>query len=71
MNKSLMSNNTSGVTGVAWDKSRDKWKVTINYDNKCVNLGRYISFNEAVKIRQEAEIKYHKQYKSTHRYNKN
>lgn len=62
INKYIMSNNTSGVTGVTWDKSRNKWKVSLNINKKCYNLGRYNSFEEACFIRFEAEKIYHKEY---------
>lgn len=33
-NKSLLKTNTSGVTGVVWDKSRNKWMARIEVDKK-------------------------------------
>jgi len=62
VNKSIQSNNTSGITGVIWDKSREKWKVVLNIYNVCYNLGRYDSFDDAVGVRLEAEKKYHKEF---------
>ena len=58
VNKSLRSDNTSGVTGVSWDNRRDKLEVRITIDNKDKFLGRFNDFTEAVKTRIEAEIKY-------------
>jgi len=63
MNKSMQSNNTSGVVGVTWDKSRDKWMAKINVYNKCINLGRFDKFDNAVRARKEAEIKYFGEYR--------
>jgi len=57
-NKRLQSNNTSGVTGVTWNKNCSKWKVQIVIDKKYRYLGSYDDFNEAVKRRQQAEYKY-------------
>jgi len=62
VNKSMQTNNTSGVVGVTWDKTREKWKVTLNIYNKCYNIGRFDDFEEAVKSRLQAEKKYHKEF---------
>jgi hypothetical protein len=62
VNKGIMSNNTSGVTGVTWDRLRDKWKVSLNIYNKCYNLGRYDNFDDAVRVRLDAEKLYHKEF---------
>lgn len=56
------SNNTSGRKGVSWDKSRNKWTVSITYNKKTHHIGRYDSFEDAVKAREEAEKVYHKEY---------
>jgi len=47
-------NNKSGCVGVCWDKNRNKWHVMF----KEKNLGRYDNFEEAVKVRKDAEITY-------------
>lgn len=62
-NKGLYSHNTSGVAGVVWDKSRNKWKAQIVVDGKCIFLGRFIEKEDAIKSRQEAEIKYFEDYR--------
>lgn len=56
------ANNKSGVTGVVWDKTNSKWAVSIGK----VRLGRFSDFNEAVKVRRQAEIdyNYHKNHGS-------
>ena len=48
-------NNKSGCVGVCFDKSRNKWRVMI----KGINLGRFDTFEEAVKVRKDAESKYY------------
>jgi hypothetical protein len=55
----LKSNNTSGVTGVQWDSSRNKWRATITFKKKIYHLGRFEKDkkNDAIKIRKEAEKK--------------
>lgn len=61
-NVGLRANNTSGETGVYKDKARDKWFATIKLE-KSINLGRFDTFEEAVKARKEAEIKYFREYR--------
>ncbi len=56
------SNNTSGRKGVSWDKTRNKWIVSITYNKKTYHIGRFDNFDDAVKAREEAEKIYHKEY---------
>ena len=58
MNRSLHSNNTSGVTGVCWHKKIQKWCATIKINGKQIHLGSYEKFEDAKKIRLQAEDKY-------------
>lgn len=58
MNKSLNSNNKSGVTGVIWHKKRNKWRAYIRINDKQIELGVFDKFGDAVKARKEAEEKY-------------
>ena len=62
VNKSMQSNNTSGVIGVYWEKSCNKWRAYINFNKKRKSLGCYNDFNDAVKAREEAEEKYFGEY---------
>lgn len=57
-NVPIRSDNTSGVTGVFWDKSINKWVSQIMFDNKSVYLGSFNTISEAMKARSDAEIKY-------------
>lgn len=52
-NAAMSRKNTSGMTGVVWDKLNSKWTVRLGHKF----LGRYSSFNEAVTVRKMAEIK--------------
>lgn len=61
-NQKLQKNNTSGVTGVNWDKKNNKWKVRIGFNGKRITIGYYDDFNLAVQARQNAEEKYHREY---------
>lgn len=60
--KHTQSNNTSGVTGVTWDKNRQKWVAQIRFKNKQYHLGRFDSKEEAIKVRKEAEGKLFNQF---------
>ena len=48
--------NTSGVKGVCWDGSRQKWMSRINVNGKAYYVGRFNVFDEAVRARKEAEV---------------
>jgi len=58
INKGKQSNNTSGFPGVSWDKSRNKWETHIKLNRKKKFLGYYSDIKDAVKARQEGEVKY-------------
>lgn len=61
-NAKVQKNNTSGVTGVHWDKQRQKWCASIHVNKKKIWLGEYTSFEQAVQIRKKAEDKYFKNF---------
>lgn len=58
MNVPKRNNNTSGITGVYYDKARLKWHSQIGIDNKNINLGRYDTYEDAINARKQAEEKY-------------
>lgn len=58
MNANIRSDNTSGHTGVYWNKNRNKWMSVIGVYNKDIFLGYYKNFEDAVRARKEAEEKY-------------
>jgi hypothetical protein len=48
-NINMRANNTSGYTGVTWEKSRKKWKVQIRTDGgERKDLGRFLDINDAI-----------------------
>ena len=51
-------NNTSGVVGVSFNKRLNKWYSQIRSEKVKYYLGTFNSFEEAVKARKEAEVKY-------------
>lgn len=54
----VCKNNKSGITGVVWDKSRQKWVAQIYLKGRCIHLGRYDSKEEAAQARKDGEKKY-------------
>lgn len=61
-NSKTYANNTSGRKGVYFDKSRNKWMANITFNKKTVYLGRFDTFDDAVKARENAEKDIHKEY---------
>lgn len=57
-NKKQYKRNTSGVTGITWDKLKNKWVAQISVDKKVIHLGRYNDIQDAIKARHQAEIQY-------------
>lgn len=58
MNRSMSKNNKSGIKGVFFVKSRNKWRAEIHYCKKKIHLGIFHTLQEAVDARREAEEKY-------------
>lgn len=58
-NRGLTHKNTSGVTGVTYEPSRNRWKAQITINNKQIHLGYFMDLKFAIKARREAELKYH------------
>lgn len=58
INSGMFSHNTSGVKGVCWDKTRNKWFAKIKYYGTTINLGRFNNIKDASRARKDAELKY-------------
>ena len=58
-NTKLRKDSTSGIKGVTWDKSRNKWIVSINKDKKTMFRGRFNDLELAQLVAVEARNKYH------------
>lgn len=61
MNQRVSSNNTSGVTGVFYDKQAltpRKWRARIGARYQKIYLGNYLTKDEAIQARREAEKNY-------------
>jgi hypothetical protein len=59
VNKRRTGKPTSGKAGVNWHKKLSKWEVKISDNGKQLSLGVYDNFETAVKVRQNAELKYY------------
>lgn len=57
-NASKSKRNKSGVVGVHWHKSAEKWAASIMVDGKNKHLGLFSELDEAATARRNAEIKY-------------
>ena len=58
MNREIGTNNTSGVVGVEWNTHNKAWRVRICIKGKRIFLGCFQNFEDAVKVRKQAEEKY-------------
>ena len=58
-NKKLSEKNTSGVKGVSWHKSTNKWEVQFSVNKKHKYFGLYDDLELAELVAQEARNKYH------------
>jgi hypothetical protein len=54
----VRSDNTSGVPGVYWTKSNQKWQSTITIDGNKIHLGYFSDLDDAAAARLNAENKY-------------
>lgn len=57
-NRGVQSNNTSGVTGVGWDKKSKKWIARIKLHGQSIYLGSFINKYDAIVARLNAEKEY-------------
>lgn len=61
MNQGKRKDNTSGITGVSWDKRTNKWVVHIAANK---HIGYYNTLEEAIEARKQAEIDYFGEYRN-------
>jgi hypothetical protein len=61
-NAKLRKDNTSGCKGVSFDKSKNKWKVRLQVNNKPILLGNFEDFEFAELVMLEARQKFHKEF---------
>lgn len=61
-NKGLYITNTSGVTGVCFDKKRKKWVASITFERQKINIGRFDRKEDAIMARLNKEIELFKEF---------
>lgn len=55
--KNLRTDSSSKITGVSWNKRKNKWQCYINKDKKRVSLGYYKDIEDAEKVVKEARVR--------------
>ena len=61
-NRSLFQNNTSGIMGVDWHKSTNRWRSRINVNNNRIELGFFVDKEDAIRARLRAEKEHYGQF---------
>lgn len=61
-NRSPYSTNTSGVSGVCFDRQRGKWVASISYNKKRLFIGRFTNKEDAIRARLEKETELFKEF---------
>jgi hypothetical protein len=68
-NRKIYKNNRSGFKGVSFVKSTGKWRARINVDGIQVNLGNFLSIQEAVSAYNKVAGKYPGEFSKSERAN--
>ena len=71
INRSIQSNNKSGITGVWFDKSRNRWTTELAYGGKTKFRRNFKNLDDAIAARREAEKKYFGEYRCDEHYSTN
>ena len=58
-NRAVQTNNTSGMTGVSYSKSHQKWRARIKIGGKEKHLGRFATLEAAAEAYEIAKSKFH------------
>ena len=58
-NSKIANNNTSGVTGVHFSKTQQRWVARIMVNGRRIGLGSYIDKQDAINARYDAEQRYY------------
>lgn len=64
----MRSDNKSGYKGVSWSKRESKWRAFIGIKGEYIHLGYFRRLIDAIKAREDAELKYHKPYIEKRKY---
>lgn len=61
-NRSMMSNNKSGVKGVHWHNFSQRWRAVIGVNGKKIQVGAFESIDLAKEAIAKARDKHHKEF---------
>ena len=56
--RKLWGHNTSGVRGVSWDSSQQKWTVRFKHEGKYKFFGYFENKEEAIMVREQTERRF-------------
>ena len=59
-------NNSSGVTGVNWNKKNKKWEARIKTSGKTRYIGSFQNIQDAIEARRKAEYEFHGEFSFLH-----
>lgn len=68
MNTKKTSRNTSGFTGVDFNKQKQMWRARIRINGKDIHLGLFTNKNDAIEARRKGEIKYFGEFRRGEQY---
>jgi hypothetical protein len=61
-NRRLDAKSRSGIKGVTWDASRNKWSAGLSINDRRINLGRFDSVADAAAAVRAARPQYHGEF---------
>jgi hypothetical protein len=67
MNRKKDLRNTSGHTGVIWDKHNGKWLVRFTVDGKRRTIGGFVEKSDAIRVSEEIRNTHHGEYRRKHK----
>lgn len=62
INTNLRANNTSGITGVSWERRKQRWRAYGNVNGKRIELGVFQDLQEAVLTRLKFEQEFYQEF---------
>lgn len=65
-NKTIQSNNTSGIPSVRWQKDANMWRVRIKYLGNKIHIGYFKNKIEAGYVRDQITMQLHKEFARTY-----
>jgi hypothetical protein len=63
----ITKNNTTGVRGIRWKESMQRYEARIVFNGKRIQLGSFRTFDQAVAVRQAKELELYGEFSPLHR----